>query len=68
MKKYKTTDLNHLFYTENSLFLSQNSGELFLQWNLDKNSLKIVNELMKKEFGKKYIQPKTTNKSIIIKL
>lgn len=68
--KYKDTNnlQNLLFYTDNALFRAKNQGVLFFQWDLNKENLKIVNELMKKEFGKKYIEPPNVKKAIIVKL
>jgi hypothetical protein len=59
---------NLIFYTDNRSFFSLNNGDLELQWNLDKNSKDIVTDILRKEFKKKYIIPKSINKSIIIKL
>ena len=59
---------NFIFYTENSFFWSQNTGNLIIEWNLDKKSKKIVFNLLKKKFKKKFIEPKSSSKSIIIKL
>ena len=59
---------NFIFYTENSLFWSQNTGNLTIQWNLHKDSKKYVFDLLKKKFNRKFIIPKSLSKAIIIKL
>jgi hypothetical protein len=78
MKKIKNNNIvsrtnilkksNFIFYTENSFFWSQNTGKLTIQWNLHKDSKKIVFDLLKKKFNKKFIMPKSISKAIIIKL
>ena len=59
---------NFIFYTENSFFWSQNTGNLTIQWNLHKDSKKYVFDLFKKKFKNKFIVPKSLSKAIIIKL
>jgi hypothetical protein len=59
---------NFIFYTEDSFFWSQNTGKLNFQWDLDRKSKKIVFDLFKKKFNRKFIIPKSISKAIIIKL
>jgi hypothetical protein len=60
---------NFLFYTEKSLFFSQNIGELVIKWNLNGNNIKkITFDVLRKIFKNKFIEPKNISKSIIIKL
>jgi hypothetical protein len=64
----KSKSNNFIFYTEHSFFWSQNTGKLIFQWNLDRKSKKIVFDLLKKKFNKKFIMPKSLSNAIIIKL
>jgi len=72
-KKYKLKNpydvldkTNFIFYTDKGLFNASLDGHLNLQWNLNKKSLDIVSDILQKEFKKKYIRPKSKNKTIII--
>ena len=64
----KSKSNNFIFYTEHSFFWSQHTGKLNFQWNLDRKSKKIVFNLLKKNFNRKFIMPKSLSKAIIIKL
>jgi hypothetical protein len=64
----KSKSNNFIFYTDHSFFWSKNTGNLNFQWNLDRKSKKIVFDLLKKKFNRKFIMPKSISKAIIIKL
>ncbi len=64
----KTDSSNIIFYTDNRMFWATHKGELSMQWDLDKHSKIIANDIFTKEFKKKYIPPKNITKEIIIKL
>jgi hypothetical protein len=71
LSKYEILDshlANFIFYTENRLFWSKNSGELSLQWVLYKNSKKEAFDILRKYFKNKFIEPKSSSKTITIKL
>ena len=59
---------NFIFYTEDSFFWSQNTGKLNFQWDIDRKSKKIVFDLLKIKFKRKFIEPKSSSNAIIIKL
>jgi len=59
---------NFIFYTEKGLFWAQNEGNIYMQWNLNKEGKKEAFEIFKKYFKNKFIEPKSSSKTIIIKL
>ena len=59
---------NFIFYTDYRLFWAKHDGDLYMQWNLDKNGKKEAFEIFKKYFKNKFIEPKNSSKAIIIKL
>lgn len=66
---YEIIDLaNFIFYTDNIEFWAKHNGNLPIQWNLDKNAKKETFEIFKKYFKRKFIQPKSIKKTILIKL
>ena len=50
------------------LFWARNKGELYMQWNLDKDGEKRAFEIFKKIFKSKFIKPRNINTSLLIKL
>ena len=64
----KTNPTNFIFYTDNRMFWALHEGELSMQWDLDKQSKIITNDIFTKEFKKSYIPPKNITKAMIIKL
>jgi len=70
ISKYEILDshlANFIFYTDNRLFWSKNSGELSLQWNLYRDSKKEAFSIFNKYFKNKFYEPKSSSKAIIIK-
>ena len=59
---------NFIFYTEKALFWAQNSGELTLQWSLQKGVKKDVFEIFHKIFKNKFIQQKRVENAIVLLL
>ncbi len=57
---------NFIFYTEKSLFWTQNSGELTMQWSLGRSVKKDAFDIFEKIFNNKFIRPKTSGNTIII--
>lgn len=66
MTYFKIT--NFIFYTENQLFLSNNRGNIPLQWSLERTYKKTAFEILRKYFKKDFKEPKDISKTIEIKL
>lgn len=59
---------NFIFYTDYRMFWAKNDGNLYIQWNLNKEGKREAFDIFKKYFKNKFIQPKNSNQPIIIKL
>ncbi len=57
---------NFIFYTEKVLFWAQNSGELTLQWSLQKGVKEDAFEIFHKIFKNKFVKPKRAENAIVL--